>query len=353
MSNALGWRGARPRSLALRIAPLFALSVGLVVASPLARTWARAPIAGVQSDGTVFVRPSAYDARVLEVRHESAALGTERSFHIFLPPEAADAALRFPALYLFRGHFREWVNKAEDASRGQRNVVDVYEGLRAEGAIEPMILVFPGVSAESRDVHSCGVNMLAPGNTPTIGTGRFEDYLVEDLIPYCDSRFPTIADRSKRGVDGYSLGGAVSVKLALQHPELFSTVGALDAPYWFADKRRPGSVSKKDELFHDAYFDAAYGRPRDYAFAGANSALVLLGSVDASVVESLTWMIEYGPKGTGGYDRGKKLVKLVKAKGGRNELRGAVSPFVHDWRHADEHLERSLPLHGRAFAESD
>jgi hypothetical protein len=87
-----------------------------------------------------------------------------------------------------------------------------------------------------------------------------------------------------------------------------------------------------------------------YSLGGANGALTLLSLADESVVRGLTWLIEFGPSGSGmGFDRGKKLVKILKAKGARNELRGAVSPFAHDWRHADEHLEQSLPIHHRVL----
>jgi enterochelin esterase-like enzyme len=293
--------------------------------------------------------PSTFDVRVVEVRHESAALGVARSFHIYVPPEASEPGRRFPAVYLFRGHYREWVNKTEDGSRGGRNVIDVYEELRAEGAIEPLILVFPGVTAEAADVHSAGVNMRAPGGVATLGTGRFEDYIVDDLIPFVDANYPTIADHLARGVDGYSLGAFVSVKLALQHPELFSTVGAIDGPYFLAKKRKPGVVAtKKDAIFRAPYFDAAFGVPRSAAFAGANNGLTLLSTVDASVVQSLKWLIEYGPEGTGpGYDRGEKLVRLIVAKGGENLMQGPVPGFEHNWRNADEHMRRSLVLHSQ------
>jgi S-formylglutathione hydrolase FrmB len=296
--------------------------------------------------------PSTYDDRVARVRHASAALGVERSFHIYVPPEASEPGRRFPTVYLFRGHFREWVNTTEDASRGGRNVVDVYEALRAEGAIEPLILVFPGVTAENADIHSAGVNMRALGGNASIGTGRFEDYVVDDLIPFVDANYPTIADRGARGVDGYSLGGFVSVKLALQYPELFHTVGAVDAPYFLPKKRKPGVVAtKKDAIFRDPYFDAAFGVPRSATFAGANNALTLLSTVDASVVPSLKWLIEYGPAGpSSNFDRGERLVRLIEAKGGENLMQGAVPGFLHDWRHADEHMRRAFVLHSQLLA---
>jgi enterochelin esterase family protein len=38
-------------------------------------------------------------------------------------------------------------------------------------------------------------------------TGRYEDYLIDEIIPYVDKTFRTIADRDSRAVAGKSSGG--------------------------------------------------------------------------------------------------------------------------------------------------
>jgi S-formylglutathione hydrolase FrmB len=63
--------------------------------------------------------------------------------------------------------------------------------------------------------------------------GRYESYLLQELIPDVERRFRTVAGRRGRGVAGYSMGGYGALKLAFRHPETFafagSTSGALDA----------------------------------------------------------------------------------------------------------------------------
>src|SRR5205085_3741115 len=120
------------------------------------------------------------DERVTKVELHSKALGITKTFYVYVPPEAAaDPSLRFPSLYLFRGHENEWVTKTQDGSRGGADVIDVYLALRAARQIEPMILVFPGVTSDDGVVHSVATNMRNPGTQPGVGTGRFDDYVVK------------------------------------------------------------------------------------------------------------------------------------------------------------------------------
>ena len=48
------------------------------------------------------------------------------------------------------------------------------------------------------------------------------DMIVNELVPYVDRAYRTIADREHRAVMGYSMGGFGAMALALKHPEIFS-----------------------------------------------------------------------------------------------------------------------------------
>ncbi len=287
------------------------------------------------------------DERALLVRHASPALGIEKTFYMYLPPEASEAGRRFPTLYLFRGHEQEWIDKGV---RDGTSVIDVYLALRQDGLIDPMILVFPGVTSSNGSVHSAGVNMREPGGQQSIGTGRFEDYIVDDLIPYVDANFPTIADRSSRGVDGFSLGGFISVNLALKHPDLFATAGSFDGSFLYAKKKKPTAINTKDPSYSASIWDAAFGTPRDKAFASANNPITLAAAADEAAVRSVAWLIEFGPKklaASTNYDRGMKLVAALAAKGAENRLGGPVPNASHTYINADEHMRRALPIHNQ------
>ena len=55
----------------------------------------------------------------------------------------------------------------------------------------------------------------------------FETVLVEELIPYIDANFRTLADQPHRGMAGLSMGGAETHSITLKHLDKFSHIGLL------------------------------------------------------------------------------------------------------------------------------
>ncbi|HEX6291314.1 MAG TPA: alpha/beta hydrolase-fold protein [Herpetosiphonaceae bacterium] len=295
-----------------------------------------------------------YDPRVEKIALDSQTLGVAKEFYVYTPPEySARPGLRYPTLYLFRGHEREWINQQEDSTRGGRNVIDVYEELLAAGQVGPMILVFPGISSADNSVSGMLTNFLAPELTSAagVGTGRFEDYLVQELVPYVDGHYRTVPTRSGRGVDGFSLGGFMSTKIASQHPELFSTAGAFDGLYFYADATCQ-SIAESDGVFGLSLFDPVFDQPRDRAYAAANNAPNIVCNRSVAEVRSIRWLIQYGPESAEPSDanfyRGEHLRHKLIQKGVTGPL-PAILAGGHNWRTADEHMRQTLPHHWAAL----
>ena len=292
-----------------------------------------------------------YDRRVHKVRLESAALGIAKEFYIYTPPGyLTSAPARFPVVYLFRGHESEWINKHQDPSRAGRNVIDVFEALLAEGKVAPMLLVFPGLTSEDGAVPGMATNFIAPelAAGSGVGSGRFKDYLLE-VIGYVDANYRTIASKAGRGVDGFSLGGFMSVKIAAQHPELFRTVGSFDATHFYANEDGAHvDVARDPVTFHNPMFDPAFGNPRDAAFAALNNGPNLVRNSDSESMRSLDWFVQYGPEASEPNDsnffRGEHLVEKLAQKSISNRLAGVLEGG-HNWATADEHMRQTLPLH--------
>ena len=57
--------------------------------------------------------------------------------------------------------------------------------------------------------------------------GNWEDFTAFDLVNYVDKNFRTIADKESRGITGHSMGGYGALKIAMHHPDIFSSVYAL------------------------------------------------------------------------------------------------------------------------------
>ena len=49
--------------------------------------------------------------------------------------------------------------------------------------------------------------------------------MIDDLVPWVDETFRTLAERRYRAVGGASMGGVIAYRMAFQHPELFGSVG--------------------------------------------------------------------------------------------------------------------------------
>lgn len=294
------------------------------------------------------------DARVRRVTIPSKTLGINKSFYVALPPgyhRIANAQERYPTLYLFRGHEHEWVHRHQDKSRHGRTVIDVYRELLADGKVGPMILVFPGISSDDNRVPGLLINFREPElvkEIPGIGTGRFEDYFLEDLIPYVDAHYRTQASRDGRAVDGFSLGGFQSIKIAAQHPELFCSAGSFDGTFLYATYKGK-SVKATDRVLRNPMFLPAFGIERDNDFIAANSPANLLWRNDRDALATVQWLIRSGPEAAepwqSNYFRTQHVVNILESRSLVNGIDPVLKNASHSWRWADKHMQDTLPRH--------
>ena len=72
---------------------------------------------------------------------------------------------------------------------------------------------------------------------------RFPRILIEDVIPFIDSHFRTMADAGHRALAGLSMGGMQTRMIALEHPGVFSQIGLFSG----------GVISEKDLEDHPSF----------------------------------------------------------------------------------------------------
>ena len=302
------------------------------------------------------------DARARRVTIDSRALGVQKSFYVSLPPgygRIANVSVRYPVLYLFRGHEHEWVHRQQDRSRHGRTVIDVYRALLKEGKVGPLILVFPGISSDDNRVPGLLVNFRAPelaARSPGVGTGRFEDYFFDELIPFVDLRFRTITHRSGRGVDGFSLGGFQAIKAAAGRPDLFCSAGSFDGTFLYATAEGR-SVRVRDRVLRNPMFAPAFGSPPDLGFIAANSPANLLLRGDRDALARTHWLITSGPESAepwqSNYYRAQHVIGILRDMDIQNRIPAVMPRARHNWAWADRYMEITLPLHWQAFQADD
>ncbi len=63
-------------------------------------------------------------------------------------------------------------------------------------------------------------------DSPIDSAVRYETFMINELIPYIDTHYPTAADRGHRAITGLSMGGHGALYLAIRHKNLFGAAGA-------------------------------------------------------------------------------------------------------------------------------
>ncbi len=286
----------------------------------------------------------------------STALGIIKSYNIYLPKDYDKSTERYPVIYLFRGHEREWANPDEDGSRLGKTVKDDADALAASGAIGGTILVMPGMSSADNAVPACGVNMLnvsIAASRDGLGTGAFEDYLVKELIPYVDNNFRTIPSRWFRAVDGFSLGGQTSMMFAIKHPELFCSAGSFDGTLMWLDFKGASSTGVMNDLWvTNSMFDPMFNKPRDIASMTHYNASNIVRDASPALTAALKQMqfLFHATPG-GNDDRTNALIGLLANKGIPNGFAVVnITPTAqHNWFYADMHAAQTFPRHWTKF----
>ncbi len=56
---------------------------------------------------------------------------------------------------------------------------------------------------------------------------KMESFIIDELVPYIDSRYPTIPEAKKRAITGLSMGGHGALWLAMRHSDVFGNAGSM------------------------------------------------------------------------------------------------------------------------------
>jgi enterochelin esterase family protein len=152
---------------------------------------------------------------------------------VYTPPEyEKDPSKRYPVLYLQHG------GGENETGWGQQGHADlIMDNLIADGKARPFIIVMansyiPGSSnglgggtASAGGAGSSLSRPIAGPNGRKFDFGAFSQVLINDLIPYIDANFRTLADQPHRAMAGLSMGGMQTRSITLANLDKFSHIG--------------------------------------------------------------------------------------------------------------------------------
>lgn len=196
---------------------------------------------------------------VSQILFPSKSTNTSRRAFVYTPPGyEKNQSTRYPVLYLQHG----W-GEDETAWSNQGRANLIMDNLIAEGKIKPFLIVMTyGMT-----------NEIKFGGIRNFDITPFQTVLVDELIPYVDANFRTLADQPHRAMAGLSMGGMETRLITLNKPEVFSHYailsGGLYKPEEIKDKSKvkliflscgrkenPGGITTATTALKDAGFNA-------------------------------------------------------------------------------------------------
>lgn len=190
---------------------------------------------------------------------------TSRPLWVYVPPGYdREPARRLPTLYAIQGltgQLDMWRNR----SAFRPTALELVDALFSRPDVPPCLVVFV----------DCWTSLGGSQFLDSPATGRYHTYLCDEVVPWVDARYRTLADRAHRGIAGKSSGGYGALVTPMLRPDLFGGLAShagdalFEVSYWpdvrdavralrdehggsyarfWEDLRRRPALSKKSDL---------------------------------------------------------------------------------------------------------
>ena len=172
-------------------------------------------------DADFYAEHNVPHGNVQQVLFWSKSTNQLRRAFVYTPPQYESGKKKYPVLYLQHG----W-GENEYAWHNQGHAGLIMDNLIADGKIEPFIIVMTyGMTNDVRFGGLGGFNY-----------NDFQTVLCDELVPYVDTHFRTIAKKDSRAMAGLSMGGMETHTITLARPEMFSYYGLLSGGIYTPDE---------------------------------------------------------------------------------------------------------------------
>ena len=139
----------------------------------------------------------------------------ERPLEVYVPPGYDDASRRYPSVYVLQGYtgmLPMWHNR----TAFRPTFPEAVDRLFASGQASPCLVVF----VDAWTAYGGSQYVDSPG------TGRYHSYLCDEVVPFVDRTYRTLASAGHRGITGKSSGGFGAMITPMLRPDLFGALAS-------------------------------------------------------------------------------------------------------------------------------
>jgi S-formylglutathione hydrolase FrmB len=193
--------------------------------------------------GPLWIDAPAEAGTIVSQHFQSAALGRDWTYNVYLPDGYDSGKIRYPVFYLLHGNGadeNEWVVDGA--------IQQTADEMMRRGDIPPAVIVMPSAST------TWYVDRKE----------KMETAIIQDLVPEVEKTFRVMNDRAGRVIGGESMGGYGALRFVLKYPEMFAAA-ALMSPAIYVPEPPPASSARRVGVFGTAdQFDAEVWKSLNY-----------------------------------------------------------------------------------------
>jgi len=180
-------------------------------------------IPGPESDLYIH-KNGVFHGTVTKVWYRSEVLDMDRRVYVYTPAGYEGGAEKYPVFYLLHG-----AGGDEDAWTNMGRTAQIMDNLIAQGRSKPMIVVMTNGNANQAGAQNEVPPIPVAGEQGMAAyqryAGKFEEHLVNDVVPFIEKNYRTLTGKNNRAIAGLSMGGAHTQTITNDNPGMFSYIG--------------------------------------------------------------------------------------------------------------------------------
>ena len=156
--------------------------------------------------------------------YDSKILGINRRLTVYTPYGYEKSGKKYPVLYLLHG-----AGGDEEAWSSMGRAAQILDNLIEQGKAEPMIVVMPNGNPNQQAAATMGLPTTEMDWRNPENRNSYVRSLCEEIVPFIQKEFRTIAKPEKRAIAGLSMGGGHTITASILYPEMFDYICPLSA----------------------------------------------------------------------------------------------------------------------------
>ncbi len=174
----------------------------------------------VDGERTENYRPAEKRGTVSHPWYDSAILGINRRLTVYTPyGYEANSKTKYPVLYLLHG-----AGGDEEAWSSMGRTAQILDNLIAKGLAKPMIVVMPNGNPNQQAAQTFGLPTTEYDWRDPANRNLYVQSLVEEIVPFIEKNYRTVAKKSHRAIAGLSMGGGHTIAASGLYPDAFDYI---------------------------------------------------------------------------------------------------------------------------------